>query len=65
MGLWYATSKLIVILMIDITIDIFVLSTSIVIVFVDIVISVTIIVPSFSSMSPVNRCQDTTVSLSL
>ena len=55
-GLWYAPLKLIVTLMIDITIDIFVLNTIIIIVFVGVVISVTIIVPSFVSMSPSDRC---------
>ncbi|CAE7495796.1 unnamed protein product, partial [Symbiodinium sp. KB8] len=55
MDLWYAPLKLIY-LMIDITIDIFVLSTIIIVVFVGVVISVTIIVISFASMSPINRC---------
>jgi len=62
-GLWYAPLKLIVIRLVDITINIFVLSTILIIVFVGVVISVTIIVPSYVSMSPIVRCQDSTVSL--
>ena len=55
--------KLIVILLVDITIDIFVLNTILIFVFVGVVISVTIIVPSYAPMSPISRCQDSTVSL--